>query len=242
MKRSILFIALGALALLSACTKDPWAQVEEGSWNNDHRILNIKFAGQAGLAVVKDVDESTGTVNVQLATDLVPDMSKVTLETLELSYKASCNVERGAIIDFSGAAPVITVTSETGKSRDYTVIMKEFTETIVGKYSLDSCRVWGGTGPEFGGCALVNPTKKPWCWYDNGHGPGAEYDDYLEFTLDEILPDGNTTGKCIHYGGFDGKHWNCLYAAANNKEGDTDIDLHKYYRKIPVGESTWVRD
>ena len=242
MKRSILFIALGALALLSACTKDPWAQVEEGSWNNDHRILNIKFAGQAGLAVVKDVDESTGTVNVQLATDLVPDMSKVTLETLELSYKASCNVERGAIIDFSGSAPVITVTSETGRSRDYTVIMKEFTETIVGKYSLDSCRVWGGTGPEFGGCALVNPTKKPWCWYDNGHGPGAEYDDYLEFTLDEILPDGNTTGKCIHYGGFDGKHWNCLYAAANNKEGDTDIDLHKYYRKIPVGESTWVRD
>ena len=50
MKRNILLIALGALVLMSACTKDPWAKVEEGSWNRDHRILDIKFAGQAGLA------------------------------------------------------------------------------------------------------------------------------------------------------------------------------------------------
>ena len=53
MKRNILFIMLGALVLLSACTKDPWAAVKEGSWNQDRRILDIKFAGQAGLAQVK---------------------------------------------------------------------------------------------------------------------------------------------------------------------------------------------
>lgn len=243
MKRSILFIAMGALVLLSACTKDPWDQISEGSWNQDRKILNIKFAGQAGLAKVTEVDETTGTIDVQLATNLVADMSSVEVSTLELSYNATSSVQLGGKLDFTGAAPTITVTSATGKSRVYTINMTEFTETILGCYAITSSRVWGGTGPEWGGGALMEPSTKSWCWYmDEGHGPNAEYDDYLEFTLDEILDDGNTTGKCIHYGGVDGKHWNCLFKAAVNKEGDTDIDLHKFYRQIPVGESTWVRD
>ena len=243
MKRSILFIAMGALVLLSACTKDPWDQISEGSWNQDRKILNIKFAGQAGLAKVTEVDESTGTIDVQLATNLVADMSSVEVSTLELSYNATSSVQLGGKLDFTGAAPTITVTSATGKSRVYTINMTEFTETILGCYAITSSRVWGGTGPEWGGGALMEPSTKSWCWYmDEGHGPNAEYDDYLEFTLDEIRDDGNTTGKCIHYGGVDGKHWNCLFKAAVNKEGDTDIDLHKFYRQIPIGESTWVRD
>ena len=243
MKRSILFIAMGALVLLSACTKDPWDQISEGSWNQDRKILNIKFAGQAGLAKVTEVDESTGTIDVQLATNLVADMSSVEVSTLELSYNATSSVQLGGKLDFTGAAPTITVTSATGKSRVYTINMTEFTETILGCYAITSSRVWGGTGPEWGGGALMEPSTKSWCWYmDEGHGPNAEYDDYLEFTLDEIRDDGNTTGKCIHYGGVDGKHWNCLLKAAVNKEGDTDVDLHKVFRQIPVGESTWVRD
>ena len=243
MKRSILFIAMGALVLLSACTKDPWDQISEGSWNQDRKILNIKFAGQAGLAKVTEVDESTGIIDVQLATNLVADMSSVEVSTLELSYNATSSVQLGGKLDFTGAAPTITVTSATGKSRVYTINMTEFTETILGCYAITSSRVWGGTGPEWGGGALMEPSTKSWCWYmDEGHGPNAEYDDYLEFTLDEIRDDGNTTGKCIHYGGVDGKHWNCLFKAAVNKEGDTDVDLHKFFRQIPVGESTWVRD
>ncbi|MCR5409057.1 MAG: hypothetical protein K6E61_08155 [Bacteroidales bacterium] len=243
MKTKYLFIALGALSVLGACQKDPWAAVEKGSWNSDHRILDIKFAGQAGKAVVKDIDETTGTVTLQLATDLVTDMSKVTVETLELSYKATSSVERGGTIDFTAASPSITVTASTGQSRTYALNMTEFTETIIGKYRITDSKVWGGTGPEWGGGALMSPENKPWCWYvDEGFGPAAEYDDYLEFTLDEIMSDGNTTGKCIHYGGVDGKHWNCLFKAAVNKEGTTDIDLHKFYRQIPVGTSTWVRN
>jgi len=244
MKRSILFIALGAFVLLASCIKDPWADVEAGGWNQDRKILNIKFAGQAGLAKVEDTDETTGLINVALATNLVEDMSKVAVETLELSYKATSSIQRGETIDFTGAAdPTITVTSATGKTRTYTVVMTEFTETILGKYKITSSMLWGGTGPEWGGGALMEPSTKSWCWYANeGFGPQAEYDDYLEFTLEEIMADGNTTGKCIHYGGVDGKHWNCLFKAAQNKEGDTDIDLHKFYRAIPVGESTWMRD
>lgn len=243
MKRNILFIALGALVLLGACTKKPWNAVEEGSWNNDRKILNIKFAGQAGLAKVSEVDETTGIIDVSLATSLVTDWSKVAIETLELSYKATSTIQRGGTVDFSGATPTIAVTSGTGKTRTYTINMTEFTETLTGCYAIKTSRVWGGTGPEWGGGALMDPKSKDWCWYTaEGFGPAAEYDDYLEFTMDKIMDDGNTTGKCIHYGGVDGKHWNCLFKAKYNKEGDTDIDLHKFYRQIPVGESTWVRD
>jgi hypothetical protein len=243
MKRNILFIALGALVLLGACTKKPWDAVEEGSWNNDRKILNIKFAGQAGLAKVSEVDETTGIIDVSLATSLVTDWSKVAIETLELSYKATSTIQRGGTVDFSGANPTIAVTSGTGKTRTYTINMTEFTETLTGCYAIKTSRVWGGTGPEWGGGALMDPQSKDWCWYTaEGFGPAAEYDDYLEFTMDKIMDDGNTTGKCIHYGGVNGKHWNCLFKAKYNLEGDTDIDLHKFYRQIPVGESTWVRD
>lgn len=243
MKTKILFIAFTALAVICGCTKDPWAGVEEGSWNNDHKILDIKFAGQAGNAVVKDVDSSTGIITLQLATNLVEDMSKVKIETLNLSYKATATVQRGGTIDFTGAAPTITVTSATGKTRTYTIAMTEFTETLIGKYKITGSKVWGGTGPEWGGGELVDPSVKSWCWYmDKGFGPNAEYDDYLEITLDEIMADGNTTGKCVHYGGVDGKHWNCLFLASQNKEGSTDVDLHKFYRQIPVGTSTWTRN
>ena len=138
---------MGALVLLSACTKDPWDQISEGSWNQDRKILNIKFAGQAGLAKVTEVDETTGTIDVQLATNLVADMSSVEVSTLELSYNATSSVQLGGKLDFTGAAPTITVTSATGKSRVYTINMTEFTETILGCYAITSSMVWGGTGP-----------------------------------------------------------------------------------------------
>ena len=242
MKSKLLFIALGALTLLSACTKDPWADVEKGEWNNDHKILDIKFSGQAGKAAIKEVDETTGTITVQLVSNLVTDKSKVGIEVLDLSYKSKADVERGQTMDFSGDAPTIKVTSATGKSRVYTIDMTEFTEPLIGKYAITGSKIWGGTGPMYGGSALFDPVAKASCWNSEGYGPAAEYDDYLEFTLEDFTPDGNPTGKCIHYGGVDGKHWNCLFMADQNPLEVMDIDVHKWYRKIPVGESTWTHD
>ena len=157
MKRNFFFIAFGIVALLSACAKDPWAAVSEGSWNNDHKILDIKFAGQAGLATVKDIDETTGTITLQLVGNLIDDFSKVKIETLDLSYHATSSVARGETLDFTGAAPTITVTSETGKTRTYTIDMTEFTETLIGKYAISGSRVWGGTGPEWAPDSALPP-------------------------------------------------------------------------------------
>ena len=242
MKRTILFACLAASLLLS-CRKEQWAAVEKGEWNNDHNIIEIKFAGQAGLAKVEDTDAETGVVKVQLASFLIEDKSKVRVDKLITSYKAECDVKTGDFMDFTAGTPTITVKSPTGLCRTYSIDASDFSEDLLGCYAIRGSYVWGGTGNAYGGAAMLAPESKSWCWNErDGHGPQAEYDDYLEFTFEEITDEGNVRGKCMHYGGADGKHWNGIFAAAMNKEGSVDIDLRKFYRQIPVGESSWLRN
>lgn len=236
-------ISVIALALFVSCQKDPLAEIEKGEWNHEKRILDIKFAGQVGTAEIETVDYSTGIITLQLASMLIDDMSKVTVESISTSYQSTCSVAKGGTIDFTVAEPTITVTSKAGEQRVYSLEMSEFTESLLGNYAIKSSMLYGGTGPEYGGDAVMDPNDKSWCWNTSGFGPGAEYDDYLEFTLTEILENGNTIGKCMHYGGADGKHWDCIFSGSQNKENPgVDIDLHKFYRMIPIGESTWERN
>lgn len=146
-------------------------------------------------------------------------------------------------MDFTAGTPTITVKSPTGLCRTYSIDASDFSEDLLGCYAIRGSYVWGGTGNAYGGAAMLAPESKSWCWNErDGHGPQAEYDDYLEFTFEEITDEGNVRGKCMHYGGADGKHWNGIFAAAMNKEGSVDIDLRKFYRQIPVGESSWLRN
>lgn len=242
MKR--IFNILTALCILAtaSCTKDPWAEVAKGDWNHERSILEIKFKGQAGTAVITNTDATTGTVEFNLVSDQIDDLSKVVIETLTLSYNATADAVSGGTIDCTQSEPTIKVTSPNGEYRIYSLKMKEFSENLVGTYKITGSRVYGGTGASYGGAAIMDPTSKSWCWDENGYGPGAEYDDYLEFTLTDITAQGHSTGTCYHYGGVDGKHWNCIYEADMNKEGTAPIDLHKFYRQIPIGKSTWLRN
>lgn len=241
MKKYIIILVLGVFAACG-CAKDPWSNVENADFR-DRMILDIKLAGQVGVSEIENTDASTGTVTLQLASFLVEDMSNVEIETLVTSYKATSSMVAGDILDFTAdEAPVITVTAPTGEKRAYTILMQEFNEDILGSYKITTSYVWGGTGVSYGGGAVTEPSKKSWCWNEEGYGPAAEYDDYLEFTFEEVMADGNTTGKCIHYGGEDGKHWNCIFTGKDKAGNDVTVDLHDYYRKIPVGESTWVRN
>ena len=180
-------------------------------------------------------------MDLQLATAYVEDLSRVEVEYITLSYKATGSVESGGTIDFTDPSPEIVVSSPNGDVRTYKLNMTEFTETLTGKYRISVSKIFGGTGPMYGGGAVVDPAVKSWCWNSAGFGPSAEYDDYLDITLDEITDDGNTVGTCMHYGGVDGKHWNCIFEASMNKEGKDQIDLHNFYRQIPIGKSTWRR-
>ena len=211
--KKIILISFACLLAIVGCKKDPWDVVEKGEWNNDRMILDIKFVGQAGTAEIDNTDENTGVISLQLASNTVEDMSAVAVESLTVSYKATSSLSVGETVDFTAAeAPQIVVTSQTGKSRTYTIEMTEFTETLVGCYALTGTKLWCGTGSTYGGAAVMSPEEKSWCWDSNRYGPQAEYDDYLEFTLTEITAntitfidsEGNeTVGEFLPAGNYD---------------------------------------
>jgi hypothetical protein len=148
----------------------------------------------------------------------------------------------GDALDFSNGQASFTVTSTLGETRTYTIHVSEFTESLLGTYQVNALTVYGGTGPEWGGGAVMQLADKPWCWSDT-YGPDAECDNTLTFTLTGVTEDGSTTGTCINNAGDDGKYADFIFQGSMNKEEEgVDIDLKKFYRQIPEGESTWIRN
>lgn len=243
MNKYIFLLFAVVLVCFSSCEKDPWDAVSNGNWNHQRTILDIKFEGQAGLAEVENTDSVSGTVTVKISPDLVADMSKVEIKTLSLSYKATSSVGKGETLDFSGStSPTITVTSQTGEARIYAVNMTLFEEPLIGTYAINDLYVYGGTGPMYGGAYAARIRDKSWMWTTGTSGPAAECDNYLVFTLSKITDDGNTTGDCYNYGGTGDNWWDCTLVASQNKAGTGDLNLDKFYRKIPKGHSVWLHD
>ena len=138
------------------------------------------------------------------------------------------------------------LTFSAGKttSIDYTYYdVTQIKDSLLGKFRIKTMWVYGGTGAEYGGAGWVDIYNKPW-WFDqaSGHSITAELDNYLEFTLTDLLDGGNKlTGKCVNWAGADGKNWSCYFHNSQINGGDP-TDGNALYRHIPIGESTWVRD
>ena len=123
-------------------------------------------------------------------------------------------------------------------------------ETLVGNYLITFLWTYGGTSPKDGGGGWVDMHNKTW-WFDEttGHGIHAELDNYLEFTLVGWNADNTqSNGKCVNWAGMDGKNWDTWFYNNYNKDKgayrnpDAPKDGSNFYRQIPIGESTWVRD
>ena len=116
-------------------------------------------------------------------------------------------------------------------------------DSLLGKFKIKAMWVYGGTGAEYGGAGWIDLHNKPW-WFDqdSGHDITAELDNYIEFTLTDLLEAGaKRTGKCINWAGVDGKNWSCFFHNTSIN-GAEPTDGRSFYRQIPIGESTWVRD
>jgi hypothetical protein len=221
--------------------------------SNERTLLSIGFDHQIGDATITPDGDDKGTVEFMLAVDLISDLSKVEITTLTVSYGATATAQKGDKIDLTASNPTITVTAESGKTRTYSLMMSPFSESFAGCYAITGSKILGGLGDatdanvwSWGVLLLASPEEKSWCWTkwtEKGYGPAANYDNYLEVKCTKINDDGTTEGTCVNYGGADGKHWNCLLDGAQNKvKAGQDMDLHHFYRKIPIGESTWKKD
>ena len=156
----------------------------------------------------------------------------------------------GLKITVNGAEKQITFREDlvfaAGKmtSIDYTFYdVASIQDSLLGKFKIKTFWVYGGTGAEYGGAGWIDLHNKPW-WFDqdSGHDITAEMDNYLEFTLTDLLDAGaKRIGKCINWAGVNGKNWSCFFHSTSINGGEP-TDARDFYRQIPIGESTWVRD
>ena len=156
----------------------------------------------------------------------------------------------GLTITVNGSEKQVTLNQDLafapGKttSLDYTYYdVTKIQDSLLGKFRIKTMWVYGGTGAEYGGGGWVDLYNKPW-WFDqaSGHDITAELDNYLEFTLTDLLDGGNKlTGKCVNWAGEDGMNWSCFFHSTQINGGEP-TDGRALYRHIPIGESTWVRD
>lgn len=218
-------------ALQFSCTKDPYKDIE----SNERSIEKITIGGdfiQIGPAIV---DRVNAKAKVRILMQANTDLSKVPT-TVQSSYRSSVNPAAG-VINFKDNNNKYTykVTSESGLTRDWEVEIEPFTETILGTYAIENLILYGGTGPEYGGGAVLALLDKPWNW-DEQNGPSAEMDNELTFVYEGTTEDGKTYGKFTNSAGADGKYADFQYVA------DPKTDVNYHYRKLPKGEGTWERD
>lgn len=237
MKNSKNILVILLVLLQFSCVKDPLEDIEAGKWNNERSVIDLQFENQVGQAEITRDDDQSGTIIVTINVDAVPNLSEITLSSLQLSYGATSSVKVGESLNFENEnqSASFTVTSPTGKSREYIVKATSFQETLLGTYDITDLVVYGGTGPEYGGAAVIPMMNKPWIWSPTT-GPGVELDNTLTFTLEGITEEGNTYGKIVNDAGADGLYADFIYV------GDPLTDINRFYRKIPKGEGTWLRN
>ena len=196
---------------------------------------------------VEGASSNTATLTVMNATSIENGQS----EKFYLLVKPfTASAKDGLKISVNGSEKQITLKEDLvfapGKttSIDYTYYdVTQIKDSLLGRFRIKTMWVYGGTGAEYGGAGWVDIYNKPW-WFDqdSGHSITAELDNYLEFTLTDLLDGGNKlTGKCVNWAGEDGKNWSCWFHNTKINAGEP-VDGNALYRHIPIGESTWVRD
>ena len=234
-----------------------FASAEDGTTVSQAvRLTSGVFYSVEGNKEAYEVEAAGGNVEFTVATNTA---FEVKADAEWITYVETKAVEEKTL--------TFAVAANEGEAREATVevasgdIVLSFTvaqaggyvpapeESLVGAYKIQKFWVYGGTGPAYGGAGWVDLHNKTW-WFDEatGHGIKAELDNYLEFTLTEFNADGTqSTGKCVNWAGANGKNWDTWFY--NNKKSDgternpeAPKDGSNFYRQIPIGESTWVRD
>lgn len=184
--RKYVFLLVGVL-LLQSCVKDMQDDINNGGWNHERSVIEIEFENQIGVAMIENTDATTGNIDLAINVGAQSNMSSVKLTAIQVSYQAQSSVKVGDAMDFSNGKASFTVTSTLGETRTYTINVSEFTETLTGTYQVNALTIFGGTGPEYGGGAIMQLADKPWCWSDT-YGPEVECDNTLTFTMTGVTP------------------------------------------------------
>ena len=221
--------------MMGACTKNPLEYIESGEWNNERNINLLLLESQIGTATF-DRTADGGNITVACRESEIKDISKVEIKDILLSSGASTTSEIGTTLDFSSdKTPTITVTSQAGKSLDWTVTMIPFKSDLEGEWYLGEMAVycdfftWESWGWEDGFKVIdLVPNLKP------------ELDNKLIFTVEGADAAGNPFGKFVNDPGNDGKYGSYFVDKLN--QAPDGLDVTERYRRLPIGEGKWMRD
>ena len=234
-----------------------FASAEDGTTVSQAvRLVSGVFYAAEGNKDTYEVEAAGGQVQFTVATNTsfevktdaewISYLQTKAVEEKVLSFEVAANEGDAREAGVELVSGDITLSFTVAQAGGYVPAPEE---SLVGAYKIQKFWVYGGTGPAYGGAGWVDLHNKTW-WFDEatGHGIKAELDNYLEFTLTEFNADGTqSTGKCVNWAGANGKNWDTWFY--NNKKDDgTDRnpeapkDGSNFYRQIPIGESTWVRD
>ena len=234
-----------------------FASAEDGTTVSQAvRLTSGVFYSVEGNKDIYEVEAAGGQVQFTVATNTsfevktdaewISYLQTKAVEEKVLSFEVAANEGDAREAGVELVSGDITLSFTVAQAGGYVPAPEE---SLVGAYKIQKFWVYGGTGPAYGGAGWVDLHNKTW-WFDEatGHGIKAELDNYLEFTLTEFNADGTqSTGKCVNWAGANGKNWDTWFY--NNKKDDgTDRnpeapkDGSNFYRQIPIGESTWVRD
>lgn len=236
MKKNIILMLMACCVaiILSSCADDYYLK---DITTNERSILGVSLGGglvQVGPAVI---NKDSNTVSVRVLLQDGVDLSKVKL-SIAPSYKAQITPSVDQDVDFihNNYKTTYTVTAESGKTKDWTIKLIPFTEVILGTYKIQNLVVFGGTGQEYGGSAVLSLTDKPWDWPATG-GPSAELDNTLTLEFSGVTADGKTYGTITNDKGGDG-----LYADYQYIGQPMSADVNHFYRTMPKGVGTWQHD
>ena len=233
---------------IASCMPQP-VQINEVKLTAGEEIIGqfvIDFVNGT-MTAVEGASSKTATLTINNATSIENGQTE---KFYFIVKPFVAKAQDGIKITVNGAEKEIDLKSDLafapGKmtSIDYTYYdVNQIEDSLIGKFKIKTMWVYGGTGAEYGGGGWVDLHNKTG-WFDqsSGHGIAAELDNYLEFTLTDLLDAGaKRTGKCINYAGEDAMFWSCYFHNAKINGGVPE-DGGKFYRQIPIGESTWVRD
>ncbi|WP_162555897.1 hypothetical protein [Reichenbachiella versicolor] len=199
---------------------------------NDRSILEFNMDGQIGPAVIETIGEDSGRVLISVPNNV--DITNMVPE-LALSYKATSSPESGEQVNFGNedSTLVYSVTSASGKVRNWSVKLREVNIEIEGTWKIDEFMLY----------YLIAPTE-PWGWSgtknvtDYLSGASFEIDNLFTFDFEKGTREGNLRGTFTHSKGVDDQYGNFV------KEDQTipappANDWSELFRKLPIDNGVW---
>lgn len=233
MKKIILMLSVMAAF---ACTKT----IDKDLPSNEMSLLELRIKGQMGVAVIERTHVRASATVYVMAEPGYP-YAAVPVESIVVSRFASASVEESGTLNFNNPErkAKITVTSESGKSMDWWVYLKQYDAFYVGTWKVVDCklccnqRVAGAgdgawetqlSGSEFASYGL------------------PEYDNTVTITMDKEMSGNNLVGKIVHDAGNDGLYGN-FYGVLAPYSVEAPLDMNPRLRHLlPPGESDWELD